>query len=84
MPNCVRSAALGVFSTSWLGRGLDAPGGAPSAQSQRLDTSWTRSFVDSATVLRIGDAITGSLAWTRATRYGGVQLRRDFALQPEL
>jgi outer membrane usher protein len=75
---------LGVFSTSWLGRGLDAPAGAPSAQSQRLDTSWTRSFVDTATVLRIGDAIAGSLAWTRATRYGGVQLRRDFALQPEL
>lgn len=74
----------GVFSTTWLGRGMDAPGAAPSAQSQRLDTSWTRSFVDSATVLRIGDAITGSLAWTRATRYGGVQLRRDFALQPEL
>lgn len=74
----------GVLSSSWLGRGLDAPGMAPAAQSQRLDTSWTRSFVDSATVLRVGDAVTGSLPWTRATRYGGVQLRRDFALQPEL
>lgn len=73
----------GVFSTSWLARTLDAPGGAPATQSRRLDTGWTRSFAGSAMVLQVGDAITGALGWTRATRYGGVQLRRDFGLQPE-
>lgn len=74
----------GVFSTSWLGRGLDAPHAAPATESRRLDTSWTHSFVDSASVLRVGDSVTGALAWTRATRLGGIQWRRDFALQPEL
>jgi outer membrane usher protein len=75
---------LGVFSSSWLTRLDDSPGVRPAGDSQRLDTSWTRSFVDSATVLRVGDAITGSLSWTRATRFAGLQLRRDFSLQPEL
>ncbi len=76
--------ALGVLSNTWLGRATDSPGSDTQADSNRLDTTWTYSFVDSANVLRVGDSITGSLPWTRATRFGGIQLQRDFALQPDL
>jgi outer membrane usher protein len=75
---------FGVLSSTWLSRVTDSPGSDSHADSQRLDTTWTHSFVDSTTVLRVGDAITGSVPWSRATRFGGIQLQRDFALQPDL
>ena len=76
--------AWGVLSDTWLSRASDSPGSGPHAESARLDTTWTRSFVDSTSVLRVGDSITGNLMWSRATRFGGIQLQRDFALQPDL
>lgn len=50
----------------------------------RLDTTWSASFQDRLATLSLGDFIGGSLGWSRATRLGGVQLRRNFALQPGL
>lgn len=50
----------------------------------RLDTTWSQSFEDRLTTLNVGDFIGGSLGWTRATRIGGLQLRRNFSLQPGL
>ena len=75
---------FGVVSNTWLSRLSDSPGSDTYSESARLDTTWTRSFVDSATVLRVGDTISGSLSWSRATHLGGFQLQRDFALQPDL
>ncbi|HKE49709.1 MAG TPA: fimbria/pilus outer membrane usher protein [Rhodanobacteraceae bacterium] len=76
--------AYGVISNTWLSRVSDSPGSDTHADSARLDTTWTYSFVDSANVLRVGDSITGNLPWSRSTRFGGIQLQRDFALQPDL
>jgi len=50
--------------------------------SVRLDTQWETSWPDSAVSLRLGDTHTAALAWSRATRIGGIQLSRNFALQP--
>jgi outer membrane usher protein len=75
--------AWGVLSSTAIARANES-GSGWSGDNVRLDTSFSRSFVDSATTLRIGDAISGSLAWTRATRLGGIQWQRNFALQPEL
>src|SRR5689334_210759 len=75
---------FGVVSNTWLSRLVDSPGSDAYAESARLDTTWTRSFVDSATVMRVGDTISGSVSWSRATHLGGFQLQRDFALQPDL
>ncbi|MDF1693282.1 MAG: fimbria/pilus outer membrane usher protein [Zhongshania sp.] len=50
----------------------------------RLDTHWTWSSQDDLVTVTAGDFVSGGLSWTRATRLGGVQLRRNFALQPEL
>ena len=75
---------FGVVSNTWLSRLVDSSGSDTYAESARLDTTWTRSFVDSATVMRVGDTISGSLSWSRSTHLGGFQLQRDFALQPDL
>ena len=48
----------------------------------RLDTSYSLSYPDSMVSLRIGDTLTSSQPWSRATRIGGIQLARNFALQP--
>jgi len=50
----------------------------------RLDTQWIWSSQDDLVTVTTGDFISGSLSWTRATRLGGLQVRRNFALQPEL
>jgi outer membrane usher protein len=50
----------------------------------RLDTSWTLDDPPELRRLTVGDAISGGTAWSRSVRFGGVQLARDFSLQPEL
>lgn len=53
-------------------------------QAVRLDTSWETSWQSSAISLRLGDTLTASLPWSRSTRIGGIQLSRNFSLQPYL
>ena len=48
----------------------------------RLDTTFSRSFQSDMLTLRVGDTLTGFLPWTRATRIGGLQIARNFGLQP--
>jgi outer membrane usher protein len=50
----------------------------------RLDSRW--SYEDPAKILTYvaGDIVSASLNWTRSVRMGGVQLRRDFTLRPDL
>lgn len=74
----------GVLSNTALSRMNDSRGIGAQADSVRLDTTFSHSFVDSALTLRIGDIISGNLDWSRATRLGGFQLQRNFALQPDL
>lgn len=76
--------AWGVMSNTTLSRWSDASNPGVSNDTVRLDTSFSRSFVNRAVTLQIGDLISGGLDWTRPTRLGGIQLRRNFGLQPEL
>ncbi|MGJ7495343.1 fimbria/pilus outer membrane usher protein [Variovorax sp. RT4R15] len=50
--------------------------------SVRLDTTLSTSFPEDMLTLRVGDTTTAALPWSRSTRIGGVQLSRNFALQP--
>ncbi len=52
--------------------------------TRRLETTWSYSDEDSLTSYRAGDLITGGLAWTRPVRLGGVQIRRNFDLRPDM
>jgi outer membrane usher protein len=67
-----------------LTRTFNSPAVGRQTDSVRMDTTFSRSFVHRALTLRIGDIISGSLGWSRATRLGGIQLQRNFALQPDL
>lgn len=56
-----------------------------SAQSVRLDTTWTLDRPASLASFRVGDSITGaSRWWGGAVRFGGMQWASNFATQPGL
>lgn len=76
--NAVLSNTL-MSQYSWGG---DDSAGQQQPHNVRLDTTWSRSDPDSMLSLRVGDTLTGALPWTRSTRIGGIQLARNFRLQP--
>lgn len=51
---------------------------------RRLDSTYSWSAQESLWTLSVGDVVSGALAWSRPTRLGGLQWRRDFGLQPGL
>ncbi len=50
----------------------------------RLDTRWSYEDPETLVTYSAGDVISGSLNWTTSIRMGGVQIRRDFLLRPDL
>jgi outer membrane usher protein len=71
-----------VFSSTQMTRATRLDGETWQHDSVRLDTTWSKSFPDDMLTLRVGDTTTASLPWSRSTRIGGIQLSRNFALQP--
>ncbi|WP_321954747.1 fimbria/pilus outer membrane usher protein [Paraburkholderia bannensis] len=70
---------LGVLSNTgtWLnGAGVNS--------YTRLDSDYSYSDASKLFTLNVGDSISGSLPWTRAVRFGGIQIQRNFSLQPSL
>ncbi len=75
----------------WFGRwgtlelnGVSRTGDAGSDGYARLDTRWTYSDPKRMWTWSAGDVVSGGLAWSRPVRLGGVQLRRDFGVRPDL
>lgn len=69
----------GVFSSSGLAsidRGR--------SRYLRYNTSWSTADPRTLRAFQAGDLISSALPWSRSVRLGGVQWRRNFALQPEL
>jgi outer membrane usher protein len=50
----------------------------------RLETAFSYSHPESLVTYRVGDSISGALAWTRSVRFGGLQVQRNFALRSDL
>jgi outer membrane usher protein len=50
----------------------------------RLDTTYSYSSIDHMAMVNAGDLITGGLAWTQPIRMGGVQVKRDFGVRPDI
>ena len=50
----------------------------------RLNTTWSYSDPSAVRAWRAGDIISGGLSWTRPVRLGGVQVKRNFKLRPDL
>jgi outer membrane usher protein len=85
-----RTLAVGT-SLRWFGRagtleatGVSRAGGEAATGYERLDTRWTYSDPKRMLTWTAGDLVGGTLAWTRGVRMGGVQLRRNFAVRPDL
>ncbi len=73
---------VGVTSTGLL---VQEGGPSPGARTTtRLESTYTYSDPDGLLRARIGDLITGGLAWTRPVRLGGVQVTTDFSLRSDL
>jgi outer membrane usher protein len=47
-----------------------------------LDTYWEKDIPEQLLRLRLGDAQSNALSWTRSTRLSGLSLSKNFALQP--
>lgn len=72
----------GVFSNTAVTRGYRAGGEDWRGETVRLDTHLQWSFPERAITVTVGDTYSGFLDWTRAVRLGGVQVGRNFGLQP--
>ncbi len=75
----------------WFGRwgtlevnGVSRTGDTGTDGYARLDTRWTYSDPRRMWTWSAGDVVSGGLAWSRPVRLGGVQLRRDFGVRPDL
>jgi outer membrane usher protein len=72
---------LGTFTQTGI---LGSTVNEPDPRFLRLETSWQTTLPEAMLNVRLGDTITGGLAWTRPVRLAGVQVQRDFALRPDL
>ena len=72
-------AAGGTATTSVLAQQMTRGGG-----RVRLDSTWTDDQPARMATLRLGDSISGSSAWGRSVRFGGVQWATNFSTQPAL
>ncbi len=72
----------GVFSNTAVTRASRDHGTGWRGETVRLDSNWQLSFPESAVTVVVGDTFSGFLNWTRTVRLGGVQIGRNFALQP--
>jgi outer membrane usher protein len=76
------SGDAGVLSSSHAGRNLVVRGFDATPRWQRLETSFTHDFPEPRISLRLGDLATHAGAIGRPVFFGGVQLSRNFALEP--
>lgn len=82
------SAASALLETGLFGRlgsgtnTLLSRHAGSSTRTIRLDTSWIHDEPGRMASLRLGDSISGSSAWGRSVRMGGVQWATNFATQP--
>lgn len=72
--------SLGVLSTTQLTQYSTVANA--NNTFNRLDTSWRSSFPQDMLAITVGDTLTSSLAWSRPTHIGGIQIGTDFGLQP--
>ncbi|UUZ65091.1 fimbria/pilus outer membrane usher protein [Polaromonas sp. P1-6] len=76
------SGQWGLLTSSYVGRNLISQDPTVSASWRRLETTYTRNFLDSTSTLRLGDSATRTGISGRSVYFGGVQFSKNFALQP--
>jgi outer membrane usher protein len=76
------SGELGLLTSSYVGRNLISQDPTIKASWRRLETTYTRNFLDSNTSLRLGDSSTRTGISGRQVYFGGIQFSKNFSLQP--
>lgn len=74
-------SAGGTWSHSGIVQGSD-PGRHWRHESVRFDSVWSKALPERMLALNVGDTLTRGPDWARPTYIGGIQLTRDFSLQP--
>jgi outer membrane usher protein len=72
----------GLLTSSFLGRNLLGSDPTSGRSVLRLETTFSRDFLDENLTLRLGDSTTRAGTWGRAVYFGGIQLSRNFGLTP--
>ncbi|PTT44628.1 fimbriae usher protein, partial [Stenotrophomonas sp. HMWF022] len=72
----------GTLRNTALMRSYQLPGEGWQQESVRLDTSWRLDLPEQALTLTVGDFYSGFLEWSRPARMAGVQIGRNYGLQP--
>ncbi len=72
---------LGHIDNSFL---VKTNSGFDALDTIRLSSSWNYHDQKSMISYRLGDLVSGGLQWTRPVYLGGVQIRRNFGLRPDL
>jgi len=75
-------AGPGTWRNSALMQFARADGRPDTRGSVRLDTYWQLDLPDPMVSVTVGDTYGSALDWTRTTRFGGIRVSRNFALQP--
>ncbi len=70
-------SSLGVLTSDTVSANLLS-----GARMRRLDTRFTKEMPGRMRVLTMGDTISASDTWAQSVHYAGVQLSRNFAIQP--
>lgn len=50
----------------------------------RLESAWRYTDPENMLVYQAGDSISGGLSWNSAYRFGGIQIKRNFDIRPDL
>lgn len=74
----------GILSSDWLAYAGANSGASGKRTAIRLDSAYTFADVNSLRRYRMGDFITGGLAWTRPVHMEGIQIDSDFSMRPDL
>jgi outer membrane usher protein len=76
------SASGGVLTSSFVGQNLTGSSQTQPSIWRRLETTYTRDYLDSDTTLKVGDSTTRRGTWGRPIYFGGVQVGSNFGLTP--
>ncbi|HVQ61796.1 MAG TPA: fimbria/pilus outer membrane usher protein, partial [Burkholderiales bacterium] len=76
------SGSLGVLTNSGVAHNLEGDPNLGPRGYVRLETTFNRDFPDNNMSLRLGDSTTRTGSWGRQVYFGGVQLSKNFTLQP--
>src|SRR3990167_3466380 len=76
------SGQWGLLTSSYVGRNLISQDPRLNASWRRLETTYTRNFLGSASTLRLGDSRTRAGISGRPVYFGGLQFAKNFSLKP--